>query len=184
MIALSAEQGFAFWSALGTVSRGSGLLVQGRLDEVLADITRGVAAFRATGSTMSLSHYHGYFAEIDWKAGRPHEALRELEDGLNAVERSNNRFFEAELRRLQGEVWLAATGDQSAAEECFNRALTVAWRQEAKSWELRAAKSLCRLRRSQGRVEEGRKHLAEVLGWFTEGWGTPDLVDARGLLAE
>ena len=184
VIALSAEQGFAFWAALGAISRGSGLLVQGRLEEALGDITRGVAAFRATGSNMSLSHYHGYFAEIHWKAGRPREAQQELDETFASVERSNNRFYEAELHRLQGEVLRAGTGAPEAVEACFNRSLDVARRQQAKSWELRSAMSLCRLRSDQGRAEEGRRQLAEVYEWFTEGFDTADLVDARALLAK
>jgi len=176
----------AKWAEGSDEDRASPVRCPAEIDEALADrVGRlAVAAFRATGSTMSLSHYHGYFAEIHWKAGRPHEALRELDEALQAVERSNNRFYEAELHRLRGEALLAAADDRPAAEACFKRALAVARDQRAKSWELRAAMSLCRLRSRQGKATEGQRQLVEVYRGFTEGFATPDLVEARALLAE
>lgn len=149
----------------------------------MTDVARGVAAFRATGAAMSLSHYHGYLAEIHWKAGRPREALRELEEAFAALERSNNRFYEAELHRLRGEALLAAGEGPLAAEESLQRAIDVARLQQAKSWELRAVMSLCRLRFVQGKADEGRQELADVYRRFTEGFETPDLVEARAMLA-
>jgi len=129
------------------------------------------------------------------RAGEVETALETLDRALAAVERNGERWFEAELYRLRGEMSLRFGPRQarrrgrprtpeSAAEVCFWSAIDVARRQVAKSWELRAATSLGRLRQRQGRVQEARKALADVYGWLTEGLDTPDLQAARSLLAE
>ena len=116
------------------------------------------------------------------QAGRFEEAAKTFAEGLALVEKTDERFHEAELQRLQGELHLAEKRDEAAAEECFHRAITTARRQQSKAWELRATTSLARLWQRQGRSEEARGALAAVYGSFTEGFAMPDLVDARVLL--
>jgi predicted ATPase len=111
------------------------------------------------------------------------DALALLTDALAAVETSEERFYEAELYRLKGEL-LLMQGNEAEAEASFQKAIEVARMQEAKSWELRATVSLCRLRQQQGKREEAHPMLAEIYGWFTEGFGTPDLKEAQALLEE
>jgi predicted ATPase len=114
-------------------------------------------------------------------AGQIEEALTLLDDALQTAERTGEHWFAAELNRHKGQL-LLRQGHSEAAEELYRKALRIAWEQEAKLWELRAAASLARLRRDQGRHAEARDLLAPVYGWFTEGFGTPDLKDAKALL--
>jgi predicted ATPase len=184
-VSLSEEQGFAFWKALGTVSRGTGHMVAGRVDQALAQVGAGLALYHTTGSRKSLSEYHGFLAEIHLRAGRAADARREIATALAVCEQTNNRIYEAELHRLSGEVALAAAPpDPAAAEAAFRRCLDIARRQGARSWQLRGATSLARLWHRGGRTIEARNLLAPVYGAFTEGFATPDLRDARALLTE
>ena len=116
-------------------------------------------------------------------AGQIEEGLTLLEEALQIVERTGERWLEAELHRQKGEL-LLRQGHSEAAEELYCKALDIAREQEAKLWELRAAASLARLRRDQGRRTEARELLAPVYGWFTEGFDTPDLKEAKALLDE
>ena len=117
------------------------------------------------------------------QAGRFEEAFAALDEALAVVDKNDDRFQEAELHRLKGELHLAASADQGAeAEVCFQRAIDIARRQQSKAWELRATMSLARLWQRQGRREEAQAALAAVYGGYTEGFTTPDLVDARALL--
>ena len=118
------------------------------------------------------------------KARQPEAGLNQVTQGLDAVEETGQRNFEPELYRLKGELLYMQDDIGSEAETCFRQAIKVARRQEAKSLELRAVMSLCRLLQEQGRGKEGRQLLAEVYGWFTEGFDTPDLIEARELLEE
>ncbi|AMV28434.1 Serine/threonine-protein kinase PknB [Gemmata sp. SH-PL17] len=184
-VAVSEEQGFAFWKALGIISRGTGHMVADRPDQALAQVSAGLTLYHTTSSRKSLSEYHGFLAEIHLRAGRPEVARTEIEAGLAACERTNNRVYEAELHRLAGEVALATVPpDPTAAEAAFLRCLGVSQRQGARSWELRGATSLARLWRRIGRAAEARALLAAVYAHFTEGLGTPDLRDARTVLDE
>nr|NIO71038.1 tetratricopeptide repeat protein [Anaerolineae bacterium] len=122
-------------------------------------------------------------AEAYGKAGQAEEGLSVLAEALALVEKTGERYYEAELRRLKGEL-LLMQGDEAEAEASFDKAIEVARRQQAKSWELRATVSLCRLWRKQGRVDEARQMLAEIYGWFTEGFDTADLKEAKALLEE
>jgi predicted ATPase len=122
-------------------------------------------------------------AEAQAKAGYPEEGLATLTEALALVEQSDERYCEAELYRVKGEL-LLAQGDEAEAEASLHRAIEVARRQQAKSWELRATVGLCRLWRKQGRIDEARRMLAEIYGWFTEGFDTPDLKEAEALLEE
>jgi predicted ATPase len=126
-------------------------------------------------------------AEAQARAGQPEEGLDTLDEALALVEQTDERHWEAELYRVQGELLLMEGDDASAsaaAEASFHRAIEVARRQSAKSWELRATTSLARLWQEQGRIDEARQVLATIYDWFTEGFDTPDLQEAKALLEE
>jgi predicted ATPase len=126
----------------------------------------------------------GLLAEACERAGQVEEGLRALHEALEVMQTSEERLYEAEVYRLRGELLLQqSTAQQGEAEASLQQALTVARRQQAKSWELRAAMSLSRLWQGQGKQEEARQLLAQIYGWFTEGFDTPDLQEARALLA-
>jgi predicted ATPase len=185
MVALATEQGFAFWKASGMLYRGAGLLLQKETGRGLADVREGLAAYRATGAELALPYYLSFLAEAQAQSGRIGEALGLLDEALAAAERCHDRFHEAEIWRCRGELLLVrAPAEVSAAEASFIRALETARAQAARSWELRAALSLSRLWRRQGKPDEAGRLLAEAYGRFTEGLNTPDLADARALLAE
>ena len=120
-------------------------------------------------------------AEAEGKAGRPEQGLTSLAEALALVEKTDERHWEAELNRVKGEL-LLLQGDEAEAEASFHKAIEVARRQQAKLWELRAATALARLWQKQGRVDEARELLAEIYDWFTEGFDTPDLKEAKALL--
>jgi predicted ATPase len=130
-----------------------------------------------------MPHYIPLLAEACEIAGRVEEARALLDDALQTAERTGERWFAAELNRLKGQL-LLRQGNAEVAEELYRKALSIAVEQEAKLWELRAAVSLARLRHDQGRRAEARDLLAPIYGWFTEGFGTPDLKEAKALLDE
>jgi predicted ATPase len=130
-----------------------------------------------------MPHYIALLARACEIAGQIEEAMTLSDDALEIVERTGERWFAAELNRHKGEL-LLRQGHSAAAEELYRKALSIAEEQEAKLWELRAAASLARLRRDQGRRAEARDLLAPVYGWFTEGFDTPDLKEAKALLDE
>jgi len=156
----------------------------------MAQMREGMAAQQSIGVRCYLSGTLGSLAEAQAKAGQPEEGLTTLAEALALVEETNERYWGAELYRLRAQLLLMQGDDAEAeasfhqAESCFQHAIEVARRQSAKSWELRATVSLCRLWQQQGRVEEARQMLAEIYGWFTEGLDTPDLKEARALLEE
>jgi predicted ATPase len=180
---LATEQGFAWWLATGTIYRGAALLLLGRLPEALPVFLKGLDAYRATGSESQLPYYLSMLGDAYTQAGRFAEALCALDEGLAIAEKNDDRSQEAELRRQKGELFLAESPDQvGAAEDCFRQAIDTARRQQCRAWELRATMSLARLRQRQGRRDEARTALAAVYGTFTEGFTTPDLVDAAAQL--
>ena len=180
---LATEQGFALWLATGTIFRGAALLLVGRLQEALPAVLKGLDACRATGSEIDLPYYYSVLGDAYTQAGRFGEALRALDEGLAIAEKNDDRSQEAELHRQKGELFLAESPDQvGAAEDCFRQAIDTARRQQCRAWELRATMSLARLRQRQGRRDEARTALAAVYGTFTEGFTTPDLVDAAAQL--
>jgi predicted ATPase len=184
-IALCTEQGFALYLAHGTILRGWTMAEQGQGAEGLGQMRQGLAAYQATGAEVFRPYYLACLAEAYGKVGQAEEGLSVLAEALAAVHKAGERFYEAELYRLKGELLLARSADnQGEAEACFRQALDVARRRQAKSWELRAAMSLNRLWQCQGKREEARQLLAEVYGWFAEGFDTADLQGARALLAE
>jgi predicted ATPase len=185
-ITLCTEQGFAYYLAWGTTMQGWAQVAQGQHEVGLAQMRRGLAALRATGAALRLTYYLALLAEACGQTGQAAEGLALLTEALTLVDTTGERWWEAELYRLQGELLLHAEGDvqnaESTAEECFQQALAVARRQHAKSLELRTAMSLSRLWQRQGKRTEAYQLLAEIYGWFTEGFDTADLQDARALL--
>jgi predicted ATPase len=185
-LAISAEQGLAFWLAGGTVLRGWAMAAQGARAEGTALLRQGLGAWLATGSVTYQTYYLGLLAETLGASGEAPEGLSVLADALDLVQSTGERLYEAELHRLQGELLLRSAaggplpGDE--AEACFRQALAVARHQCAKSFELRSAMSLTRLYQRQGRAAEVLPLLAEVRGWFMEGFDAPDLRDAIDLL--
>src|SRR5262249_27794392 len=142
---------------------------------------------RATGSKSWLPQYLAFLAEAHEKAGQVEEGLRVLADALAQVGKSGERCYEAELYRLKGMLTLQSQvlsrkSQVEEAEGCFLKAIDIARKQQAKSWELRAVMSLARLWQSQGKKDEARRMLAEIYGWFTEGFDTKDLQEAKALL--
>ncbi len=184
-IALSREQGFTLWLAMGTILRGWALASQGQQAEGMVLMRHGLAAYRATGTEVAQSYWLALLAEAYVKEGQAEEGLNILAEALTAVDQHGERFYEAELCRLKGELLLTGSAAQHAeTETCFHQALAIARRQQAKSWELRAAMSLSRLWQQQGQRGEARQLLAPIYGWFTEGFGTADLQEAKTLLEE
>ena len=184
-LALATEHGFAFYEARGALYRGAVLAAQGQGEEGIAQMCQGLAALRATGSVVSMSGHLAQLAEAYGQVAHVDEGMHLLAEALAMVDTTGERHTEAELHRLHGELLLRQTiPDALAAEACFQRALDIARRQQAKSWELRAAMSLSRLWLHQGKRAAAHELLAPIYDWFTEGFDTADLQDAKALLAE
>ncbi|HEV3260299.1 MAG TPA: hypothetical protein VG013_25820, partial [Gemmataceae bacterium] len=182
-IAIATEQGFALWRATGAFFKGAGLFLQDQLGEAWPLLLKGLEAFRATGARLTLPFQLSTLGEAYTRASRFDDARRALDEGLAVAEKNDERCQEAELHRLQGELLLAESPDQSAAaEDCFRQAIETAQRQQSRAWELRATMSLARLWQRRGRRDEARGALAAVYATYTEGFTTPDLVDAKALL--
>jgi len=197
---LATEHGLAPSLALGTIMRGWVLAEQGRGEEGIAQMRQGLATWRAAGSVVDRGYHLSLLAEAYGKVGQATEGLHVLAEALTAAHDSGERYWEAELYRLKGELLLQSgvqglpsgvstpdAGLQSRdpeAEACFHQALDIARRQQARSLELRAAMSLSRLWLQQGKRATARELLAPIYGWFTEGFDTLDLQEARALLAE
>jgi predicted ATPase len=185
LIALATQHGLPFWLAMGTIMRGSALADAGEAEAGIAQLRRGLLAWEDTGAALIVPYYLGLLAKALAKAGRASEGLGALTEALDRVARTEELWFKAELHRLRGELLLALPEpDQPEAEACFRQALAVAGDQGARLWELRAATSLARLWRDQGRRAQAHDLLAPVHGWFTEGFETADLRDANSLLAQ
>jgi TOMM system kinase/cyclase fusion protein len=183
LVTLSNQQGFAQWLAGGTMMCGWALTVQGQEGEGMAQMHHGLTAWRAMGIEAGLPYWLAMLAEAYGSTGRVEAGRRVLAEALTLVETTEERWWEAELHRLKGELLLALSPDNAAeAEICFQRALEVARHQQAKSLELRAAMSLSQLWQQQGRRAEAWELLAPVYGWFTEGFDTADLQEAKALL--
>jgi class 3 adenylate cyclase/predicted ATPase len=183
LISVTAEQGFLLWRAMGTIYRGWVGVNSSDAVEGISLLRQGLAAYRATGAEAWVPYQIALLAKACEIAGQIEEAVDRLDDALQIIERTGERWLEAELHRQKG-VLVLRDGQPGAAEELYRKALTIACEQEAKLWQLRAAVSLARLCRDQGRRTEARELLAPVYGWFTEGFGTPDLKDAKALLDE
>jgi predicted ATPase len=203
MITLSTEQGFAVLLAQGTILRGWSLAEQGQREEGIAQIWQGLAVLRTTGTEVIRPYNLALLAEAYGGAGQTEEGLRVLAEALVIVDKTGERFYEAELYRLKGELTLQQFGVRSPefgvpnpqhptpstqaeveAEACFHKAIEIARRQQAKSLELRAVISLSRLWQRQGKRKEAWEILAEIYDWFTEGFDTKDWQEAKALLEE
>jgi predicted ATPase len=220
-IALAHEQGFQGWVGQGTVLRGWALAEQGQIEEGIAQIRHGQATRQALGAGIFHSYYFALLAEAYGKAGQAEEGLKAIAEALTVMDDSGERFDEAELYRIRGELLLtqeiknqkSKSKNQKSenpnpnsqipdpvfeAEACFLKAIEIARKQQAKSLELRAVMSLVRLRQQQAtqeesrnthhasrvRLDEAHRMLSEVYGWFTEGFDTKDLQEAKALLEE
>jgi TOMM system kinase/cyclase fusion protein len=192
-IALAAEHGFAVFGAGGAIFRGWALAQrsfepvagQGQGEEGITQMQQGLAAWRTTGAEALRPYYLALLAEAFGREGKVEEGLRRLAEALAVANDTGEHRWDAELYRLKGELLLALSPEKHAeAETCFHQALAVARRQQAKSWELRAAMSLARLWQQQGKRDEARQLLAPVYAWFTEGFDTTDLREAKVLLGE
>jgi serine/threonine protein kinase/tetratricopeptide (TPR) repeat protein len=181
-MALGTEQGFQLWHALGMLHKGVGLLLQNCREEGLPLLLKGYGAFRATGAEVRAPGYLGMLGDAYMQSARFEDALKALDEGLAVAEKNDDRSHEAELYRIKGELYLAESADEAAAEACFHQAIETARRQQSRAWQLRATTSLARLWQRQGRRNEARAALAVVYGAYTEGFTTPDLVDAAALL--
>ena len=184
-IALSTEQGFPYWLTYGTILRGWALSAQGEGAEGIAQMRQGLDDRRAMGAELHRPYFLSLLAEADGKGGQIEEGLAVLNEALDMVNKTEERYWEAELHRCKGELLLMKQGQKvRETEECFRKALEIARRQQAKSLELRAAISLSRLWLKQEKQEEAHQLLAEIFGWFSEGFDTADLKDAKALLME
>ncbi|MEJ2101544.1 MAG: AAA family ATPase [Desulfobacterales bacterium] len=187
LMALSTEQDFPYWLAFGTILRGWALTAQGEGAEGIAQIRKGLVAHRATGAGLHRPYFLSLLAEAYGEVGQPEEGLSVLDEAMLIVDNTGERNWEAELNRSKGEHLLMqqSKGQKvDEAEECFQNALIIARRQQAKSFELRTAMSLSRLWQQQGKQEEAHQLLADIYGWFTEGFDTADLQEAKALLEE
>ena len=157
--------------------------VTGKAAEAVQTISPGITAWRTTGSTFWMPLYLSYLAKAYAELGQFENASRCIEEAMTAAETTKERWHEAEIYRLAGEiVLLSPAPDLVKAEGYFEHGLAIARSQQAKSWELRAAMSQARLWRERGKRRQARDHLASVLGWFTEGFNTSDLREAKALL--
>jgi class 3 adenylate cyclase/predicted ATPase len=180
---LAQEQGFPFWMAIGTLLRGWGRVQQGEEQEGIEQINQGLRAHRVTGAELLRSYFLALFAEAYGITGEPHTGLTVLAEALTHVDTTGERWYEPELHRLQGELLLQQSSDNQAdAESCYHHALDIARNQQAKSFELRTTTSLARLWQQQGKRQEAYDLLAPIYGWFTEGFDTADLQEAKALL--
>jgi predicted ATPase/DNA-binding SARP family transcriptional activator len=183
LVGLSEEMGFLSFFETGVCYKGEALTRIGQVQEGIAQIFQGLAARQSMGARCNSSGILGALAEAQAQAGQPESGLATLAEAFALIEETNESYYEAELCRLRAEL-LLMLDDEAGAEASFERAIQVARRQSAKSWELRATTGLARLWQEQGKPEEARQILAEVYNWFTEGFDTPDLQEAKLLLEE
>ena len=178
---LSIEHGFPFFLGHARVYRGWSLTALGRAQEGLSHLKEGLSMVRATGTVAATPGILTGVAVAYAMLGQPVEGLKCLTEAAQIIETTEERVFEAMLHRVRGELF-NATGNQAAAEQSYHQALAVAAGQSAKVFELGAATNLARLWRDQGKRAEGRDLLAPIYDWFTEGFDTPILKDAKALL--
>jgi class 3 adenylate cyclase len=185
LIALADEKGTVIWKAFGMMNKGCVLALTGKASEAVQMMTPGITTFRSTRSTVYMPWYLSNLTRAHAELGQFDDARRCIDEAMTAVETTKERWCEAEVHRTAGEIALMSPKpDAVQAEAYFERALTVARAQRAKSWELRAAMSMARLWRDQGKQQQARDLLAPVYGWFTEGFNTLDLKEAKALLDE
>jgi class 3 adenylate cyclase/predicted ATPase len=186
LVALAVEKGAAQWKAAGILNQGHLLVLTGKAsDEAVQMMNSGIAAVQSTGSTTWMPWQLSFLARAYAKLGQFDDAWRCIGEALTTVETTKERWCEAEINRIAGEIVLMSPEhDEAKAQAYFDRALSVARQQQAKSWELRAAMSMARLWRDQGKRQQAHDLLAPVYGWFTEGFDTLDLKEAKALLEQ
>jgi predicted ATPase len=183
-LALAQEHEFPFWIAWGTLLQGWAIAAQGNHPTGIAQMHQGLDAVRAIGAAVGRSCFLALLAEAYGAAAQPEQGLAVLGEALKAVDDHGERYYEAEIYRLTGELLLACAGDRQAEAEVYlRRALDIARRQQARSLELRAVMSLSRFWQQHGKRVEAYQVLAKTWHWFTEGFDTPDLQEAQSLLA-
>jgi predicted ATPase/DNA-binding winged helix-turn-helix (wHTH) protein len=195
-IAIAAEHGLVVYQAYAMITRGWALIEQGHQEQAIEQMRQGVAAHQATGAEIGRPRSMALLAQALDKSNQTSEGLNVLEEALAVASRSGELYYQAELYRLKGELLLkqlSAEGKSSQpenadsialAETCFEESLKIAQQQQAKSWQLRAVMSMVRLSKNQPRREAAYRLLTQVYDSFTEGFDTPDLLDARALLQE
>jgi predicted ATPase len=172
------------------ILRGWALAATGQGEAGIAQLCQGLTAARATGAEILRTYYLALLVDAYQTGGQREAGLAVLVEALAQVEKTEERFWEAELYRLKGELLLqerepgGCRQDETEAETCFRQAIEIAQRQGAKSLELRSTVSLSRLWQRQGKKAEARQVLAEIFSWFTEGFDTVDLIEAKTLLEE
>jgi predicted ATPase len=182
-IIIATEQGFLFWMTLSSILRGWALARQGQAQAGIEQIHQSLVAHRATGAEVSRPYFLALLAEAHGILREPEAGLTVLTEAQTLVDTTGDRWYESELYRLKGELLLQQSSDNSTeAETCFQRAISIARAQQAKSLELRAATSLAKLWQQQGKRQEAHDLLAPVYHWFTEGFDTADLQEAQALL--
>ena len=179
---LATKQGFPYWLGMATILKGWALTCAGEPERGIDQMNQGLTIYRTTAAETWVPYFLALLADTCRELHRPAEGLRLLADALERVRRTRERWFEAELHRLRGEMLLHIAASAVEAEESFRQAIAVAREQGAAWWELRAATSLARLWGEQGERRKARGLLAPVYGWFTEGFDTPDLKDAKAML--
>jgi predicted ATPase len=185
LLALTEQRGADYWRSVALVLQGLVSALTEQSAHAIKMIISGLNTFRSTGATLYVPFWLSALARLCAHAGQMHDAWRYVDEAITAIECSGQRWCEAEVYRTAGELALAGpAADVTKAEAYFQRALGVARHQQAKSWELRAAMSLARLWRDQGKPQQAREVLAPVYGWFTEGFDTRDLLEAKALLEE
>ena len=183
VVRLADEKGAALWKALGTMQKGCVSAQSGKASEAIQMITSGITMYRSTGSRVYLPIFLSHLSRAHAELDQFDDAWRCITEAITAVETTKERWYEAEIHRVTGEIALKLPQlGSSQAETYFERALTVARAQQAKSWELRAAMSMARLWHDHGMQEKARDLLAPIYGWFTEGFDTVDLKQAKALL--
>ena len=185
LVALAEEKGSLFWKAYGMVSQGCVLALTGRASDAIEMLISGMAALRTTGATLWMPFFLPHLARAHAELGQFEAAWRCIGEAMTAAETTKEKWCEAEIHRTAGEIALMSPEpDAAKAQAHFERAIAIARAQKAKSWELRAATSLARLWRDHGKRQQARDLLAPVYGWFTEGFDTADLKEAKALLDE
>jgi predicted ATPase len=185
VIALADQKGTVFWNALGMLGQGSALALTGKASDAVQVITTGLTALRATGAATFVPRHLSSLARAFMELDQFDDAWRCVTEAMAAMEKTKDKFFEAEVNRIAGQIALQSPeADAAKAEVFFERALSIARGKQTKSFELSAAMSMARLWRDQGRPQQARELLAPVYGWFTEGFDTRDLKEAKALLEE
>jgi len=185
LVVVAEDKGSPFWKAYGMMNQGNVMALTGRASEVVEMLISGIAAVRTTGATLYLPLHWSLLARAHAELGQFEEAWRCIGEAMTAAKTTKEKWCEAEIHRTAGKIELMSPKvDAAKAQTHFEQALTVARTQQAKSWELRAATSLARLWCDQGKRDEAHDLLGPIYGWFTEGFNTLDLKQAKALLDE